>query len=485
MYTQGIAIASHPPIIVPEVGGGREIEAAQTIHGMNLLAGHIAALAPDTIVLITPHGNAFRDGAAVIYEKSIAGNFGEFGAPQVEIRKACDMTLLDELNFRFAENDEETIFLNDRTAGDYHINRTLDHGVLVPLYYIDKIYADYKIVHITISGLGLMEHYRLGRTIREAIEATQTKALILASADLSHCLKDSGPYHFNAMGPVFDETIVDALKHQNYLDILTMDPKIYEPAGQCGLKPIVTALGATDSIRTKSEVYSYEGPFGVGYLSALITFELENDDPVIDSLLPQAEETVSKNYEARLQKEDAYITLARQTIEKWVGKNRKLALDDYLRTLDDKKVAADLTTRAAGTFVSLHKDGDLRGCIGTTAATQENLGEEIIRNAIQAAGYDPRFSPVEADELKSLVISVDILHEPERIDSPEQLDTHKYGVIVEKDMRRGLLLPNLDGIDSVARQIDIAKQKAGIFEADDEGTPLILYRFEVERHEVD
>lgn len=484
MFTKAIAIASHPPIIVPEVGGGREMKAQATIDGMRELGRRIAGLKPQTIICITPHGNAFRDGMAVTYEPKVKGDFSAFGVPEVGLEKECDMTLLDEMNYRFAENEDQVIFLNDRTAAEYHLTRELDHGCLVPLYYLDKYHSDYKIVHITISGLGLMDHYRLGRSIREAAETVGRDTVILASADLSHALKSEGPYEFNAMGPIFDEQIVTALNNQNYYEILTMDSAIYEPAAQCGLKPIITALGATDEIRTKSAVFSYEGPFGVGYLSSLITFDLDQEDPTIPSLIPRAEDKVGQDYEKRIFKEDAYITLARQTIEHWVEKSRKLALADFIKELSDEDVIAKLTTTYAGTFVSIHEDGALRGCIGTTGPTQDNLGEEIIRNAIQASTYDPRFGPIEASELKALEISVDVLGPTEDIESITELDPHRYGVIVEKDLRRGLLLPNLDGIDTAEEQVNIAKQKAGIFEADDEGGPLMLKRFEVIRHEV-
>jgi AmmeMemoRadiSam system protein A len=135
-------------------------------------------------------------------------------------------------------------------------------------------------------------------------------------------------------------------------------------------------------------------------------------------------------------------------------------------------------TERAGVFVSIHKQGELRGCIGTIEATRDNVAEEVIANAISSATRDPRFPPISSSELPDLDYSIDILTKPEPIESKDQLDPKRYGAIVEAGFRRGLLLPNLEGVNSVDFQIDICRQKAGI--APDE--PVKLYRFEVKRY---
>ena len=137
-----------------------------------------------------------------------------------------------------------------------------------------------------------------------------------------------------------------------------------------------------------------------------------------------------------------------------------------------------MTEQATGTFVSLHAHGQLRGCIGTIGPTTENVAWEIVQNAVSACSRDPRFAPVRADELDSLEYSVDVLGEPETVSSPEELDVKKYGVIVSCGGRRGLLLPDLEGVDTVAQQIDIAREKGGISSRE----KYTLERFEVVRH---
>ena len=138
----------------------------------------------------------------------------------------------------------------------------------------------------------------------------------------------------------------------------------------------------------------------------------------------------------------------------------------------------ELTRSRAGAFVSIHRQGRLRGCIGTIAPTRDSLAEEIIHNAVSAASRDPRFDPIRPDELPWLEINVDVLGEPEDIASEAELDVKRYGVIVRRGHRRGLLLPDLDGVDTVGQQVDIARRKAGI--APNERVE--LQRFEVVRH---
>lgn len=169
-------------------------------------------------------------------------------------------------------------------------------------------------------------------------------------------------------------------------------------------------------------------------------------------------------------KEDAYVQLARETIEEYVRTGRKMEIPENL--------PGEMYTSRAGVFVSVKKEGRLRGCIGTIQAVQASVAEEIIENAVSASAKDPRFSPIEPKELDKLSISVDVLGDTEAIDSPKQLDVKRYGVIVTKGYRRGLLLPNLSGVDTVEEQIAIAKQKAGIG-AEEE---VRLERFEVIRH---
>ena len=168
--------------------------------------------------------------------------------------------------------------------------------------------------------------------------------------------------------------------------------------------------------------------------------------------------------------EDRYVSLARTTLETYVKENREIDVPENL--------PEEMIEQSAGVFVSIKKDGQLRGCIGTIFPTRQNVALEIIQNAISAGTKDPRFYPVQANEVDCLVYSVDVLKKPEKINSIDELDVLKYGVIVRAGYRSGLLLPNLDGVDSPEEQVSIAMQKAGI--SPDENYS--LERFEVIRH---
>jgi hypothetical protein len=159
----------------------------------------------------------------------------------------------------------------------------------------------------------------------------------------------------------------------------------------------------------------------------------------------------------------------------------KDTVEQYVRTGKVIRPPANLTpemSEKAGVFVSLKKKGELRGCIGTFRPTTENVANEIIQNAINAATQDPRFPPVRPEELNELEYSVDVLTEPEKVNSKKELDPKKYGVIVKSGTRKGLLLPDLEGVDTVDEQLSIASMKAGIYL----GEEIELYRFEVKRY---
>ncbi len=170
---------------------------------------------------------------------------------------------------------------------------------------------------------------------------------------------------------------------------------------------------------------------------------------------------------------DSYVRLAKNVIDEYIGYGR-------VYCPGEDEITDEMRSTRAGAFVSIHKDGSLRGCIGTISPTKDTLAEEIIFNAISASTRDPRFSAVRKEELDSLNISVDVLGDAEIVGSKKDLDVKRYGVIVEKGFRRGLLLPNLDGVNTVEEQISIAKMKAGIPEDE---TDVVMYRFEAIRHE--
>jgi AmmeMemoRadiSam system protein A len=290
--------------------------------------------------------------------------------------------------------------------------------------------------------------------------------VIVVSGDLSHKLSDSGPYSYDEMGPVYDKHIVDAIAERRYIDILDMDPEMLERAGQCAQKPLELLIGVLEGYASESEVYSYEGPYGVGYMTAHIT-RGEKDAP---SIMHEYMKRKTQNYRAAKPHDNEYVALAVRTIHEYIENGVKIKVPEGL--------SPAFYNSRNGVFVSIKKEGRLRGCIGTIEPTKSNIAHEIIENAISASTRDPRFNPIEAHELHDLSVSVDILFPPEDIESREELDEKEYGVIVKSGYRRGLLLPNLEGVDTVDYQIQIALEKAGISPDED----YKMQRFKVVRH---
>lgn len=461
MSMLGAIITPHPPVLLPEVGGGREREIAATDRAMRTAAETVAACQPDVIIISSPHTILYRDYFHIAPGDGAVGDMSRFGAPEVRIQASYD-TLLREEIIRRAEAEG----LHAGTLGQR--DPELDHGVLIPLYYLRKAGVRCPIVRMGLSGFSPLDHYRLGKCVQDAVNALGRRAVFLASGDLSHKLKADGPYGYAPEGPQFDDTVTRTMASGDFLEFLTIDPALCERAAECGLRSFQVMAGALDGLAVEPQLLRHEGTFGVGYAIAL--FPVTGRD---DSRCYEKDYLLAKNDRLATRKanEDPWVKLARRSLETYVKTGQRLiSLPEDL--------PAEMTTQQAGAFVSLHKNGQLRGCIGTIAPTCDNLAWEIVQNAVSACSHDPRFSPVRPDELEELEYSVDVLGAPEPVDSPAALDPKTYGVIVSCGGRRGLLLPDLDGVDSVEAQLSIALQKGGIRENE----PYKIERFKVVRH---
>ncbi len=454
-------IVPHPPIAVHEVGKGREREIQNTNDAFMGVARMIKDLQPETIIISTPHSTVYSDYIHISPGKSATGSFSHFGAREVSFKVEYDEELVKAISDFAFEEDIPAGTLGER-------NRELDHGVMVPLYFINKYYTNYKLVRISISGLSSITHYNFGKCINKAVAKLGRKCVFVASGDLSHKLLASGPYGYDEEGPKFDKDITDAMREADFLRLLTMNEERCERAAQCGLQSFNILAGCFDKRDVKPTFMSYEGPFGVGY--AVCAYEAQDGSQERD-FVKRALNEMEENMKRTRSKEDEYVTLARKTVELYTKTKKVLEVPDGL--------SSELLDRKAGTFVTLKINGKLRGCIGTIEPTCRNIAEEIIRNAISACSQDPRFDPVTVDELPYITYSVDVLGKAEKVQSKLELDPKKYGVIVTKGYRRGLLLPNLEGVDTVEKQLEIALSKAGIGPHED----YTIERFEVVRYE--
>ena len=461
MGVSGAVMVPHPPIIIPDIGKGEEKKIQGTIDAYHQAARRIASWKPDTIVLLSPHQIMYGDYFHISPGTEAHGDFGQFGAGSVAIDVTYDTEFVEELCRQVQAQG-----LKAGTLGEKE--KRLDHGTMVPLYFVNQYWKDYQLVRIGLSGLTPTMHYELGQCIQETANILGRNIAVIGSGDLSHRLKEDGPYGYQKEGPEFDRRIMEVMGSGDFEELLKFPEDFCETAGECGHRSFIIMAGTLDRMAVKAQKLSYEGPFGVGY--GVCCYEAVGTDEK-RNFLDRYEESEKRELLARHAREDAYVALARRTIEEYEKTGVMIQVP--------KDLPKELYDSRAGAFVSIKEDGRLRGCIGTIEASYESLAEEIINNAVSACSRDPRFSPVEPKELEKLVITVDVLGKMEQITSLEELDVKRYGVVVSKDSRRGLLLPNLAGVNSVEQQVTIAMQKAGIGEQE----TVAVERFEVVRHE--
>ena len=472
----GAFMVPHPPIILPEVGHGEEKKIQATTAAYEKVADEVAGLHPDTIVISSPHTIMYSDYFHISPGVHARGDLSRFGAPQVEFSLDYDSTLADTLAVMAGMEG-----LRAGTEGERE--KELDHGVMVPLYFIMQKYSEFRLLRVGLSGQPLSDHYRLGQLITKAAAELGRRIVYIASGDLSHKMKEDGPYGFAPEGPQYDERIMQVMGSGNFAELFDFDEDFCDRAAECGHRSFVMMAGALDGRSVKAKALVHEATFGVGY--GICTFQIGEADEnrkFLKNRIDRKKDEIAKQHAAQ----DPWVRIARASLESFVCGG--LRLDDVNAAVeqalnesnaeDPEAIREQLLQKRAGAFVSLHKDGQLRGCIGTILPVTGCVAEELIRNAVSAATEDPRFSPVKPAEVPFLEYSVDVLGEPEDIGSKEQLDVKRYGVIVTSGYKRGLLLPDLDGVDTVEEQIAIASRKAGIRP----GEPISLQRFEVIRH---
>ncbi|WP_238858594.1 AmmeMemoRadiSam system protein A [Clostridium sp. YIM B02569] len=460
----GYYLMPHPPIIIPDIGKGEEKKIQETSLACNKIGREVADIKPDTIIIITPHATMFSDAIAISDEEKISGDLSQFRCTNIKMDIPIDKEFNIKLGTACHVEGIPSVLVDSELLRRYNVNYELDHGSIVPLYFINKYYNDYKLVHITYSMIGDINLYKFGMEIKNVAEKLNRKAVIIASGDLSHKLKEEGPYSYSPYGELFDKALLGNLEKGDVLGAFNMNRTMISEAGQCGLNSVYILLGAMEGKEIKGELLSYQGTFGVGY-GVMKLSRQQQDRNYLDELTKYKEEKLK----AKLDESNTYVKLARENLNHYFSHGKSIE--------DSSNLPKELLNERHGVFVSLKKFGNLRGCIGTIAPTTGSVGEEIIRNSIEAAMSDPRFPEVSEDEMDDIDISVDVLMDSEPCNK-EDLDPKKYGVIVSLGMRRGLLLPDLEGVNTVDEQLQIACDKANIdFDEDYK-----IERFEVVRY---
>jgi AmmeMemoRadiSam system protein A/AmmeMemoRadiSam system protein B len=452
--------------MVPEVGREAIVDVRASIEGMADLTKRVIDSAAETVILISPHAPLEADAFVAYDGPQLFGDFTMFRAPGATVHAELDDELLNRITLIAGEQELAIA----RIKGF-----DLDHGTAVPLYFLQRNGWQGRVIALGYSFLSNEDHLRFGRCIRQAIDEVARPIAFIASGDLSHRLKRDAPAGYNVDAHFFDEEVVDAIRSNSSARIVNIDQELRRVAGECGYRSILVAIGVAQGVESKHEVISYEAPFGVGYLVAqLSTARPSPPDDGSSRNAGPSQSVPSASGESLtgspIESLSHLPALARRTVETFISTGRIIDADDL----------SELLKARAACFVSIKtKDGELRGCIGTFEPAKDTLAEELIANAISAATRDPRFSPVTQSELPHLKYSVDVLSAPEPA-TLDDLDPLIYGVIVEDEnaIHRGLLLPNLEGVDSGTQQVAIAARKAGIKSP----ASAKLYRFRADRY---
>ncbi len=248
-------ISPHPPIIIPTIGQENLILVKKTIDAMEKLEEEFRKANPETVIVISPHGVIYTDAFSINFSEIYFGNFHQFGDFKTDLKFSPDLEFIHHFKEKL-EGKLPIVLIKEEN---------LDHGSLVPLYYLTKNIQP-KIVPIGYSFLDYQAHLEFGRVLKEEIYLSKKKIAVVASGDLSHCLTPDAPGGYSPRAGIFDKKLITFLKDKNIKGILEMDQTLIEEAGECGLRSFLILLGILEKIKVKPELYSYEAPFGVGYL---------------------------------------------------------------------------------------------------------------------------------------------------------------------------------------------------------------------------
>jgi AmmeMemoRadiSam system protein A len=439
----------HAPIVVPEIGGSRAAECARTTSAMAEAAERLLAHRPQAIALVSPHTPRDRTRFGVCADESLHGSFAQFGAKEVALRLPGAPLLAAALCASAQQLGVPTCGV----SGD-----DLDHGALVPLYFLRRAGWSGPTLLLSLPYPGTAAEPTLGRALAQAARQLGERVCVVASGDMSHRLTRDAPAGYHPEARTFDARFAQLIAQGDLRGATRIDEGLRELAAEDVVDSCAVVAGAVDFDATGHRVLHYEGPFGVGYLeavlheSASVVEDRSGGDP------PPARDAAGPPSEL--------LGIARASIAAHLCDRRYRP-----------GALAPPWLASRGVFVTLRtvSAAELRGCVGHMEPLFATLSQEVAACAAAAATRDTRFSPVAPDELAELLIEISLLGESQAVASIADLDPARYGVVVSSGRRRGVLLPGIDGIHTAREQVRVAAAKAGL-----SGTqPLSLRRFEV------
>lgn len=253
------AITPHPPLLIPSIGKDALKKVEKTKKAMEKLEEDLYLTSPDVIVIISPHGSFFKDAFTIHHSIEYETDFREFGDLATRAKFHGETNLTYQIREATKKNSMPATMISEKI---------IDHGAAVPLIYLTAHLPNVSIVPIGFCDLDWKTHADFGYLIKEQIMNTNKRVAVIASGDLSHALNNEAPAGFNTAGPEFDKKIQELLENHNVAGMIQMDPHFTNDAAECGLRSFLILMGILRGVDYTYKHYSYEGPFGVGYLVA-------------------------------------------------------------------------------------------------------------------------------------------------------------------------------------------------------------------------
>lgn len=437
----------HAPIVVPEVAGNRARQCSETTRAMADAATRICAHAPDVLVIISPHATRHATRWGICTQTPLSGNFGPFGADNIGVT----LPGAPDAAARLAPLARELRLTTRELAGD-----ELDHGALVPLYFLNKAGFARPTLLLSPPEPGSRTEERMGQAIARAADQAGERWVVLASGDMSHRLTPGAPSGYHPLAKEFDRSFKARIDVGDLRGACAIDGDLRELAAEDVVDSCTVAAAAVGYRSHGHHTYCYEGPFGVGYLEALL---FEESPP------------------------DEHVALAGPGKRPWPAMLR-IARDAIAAKISHNAYRVPVLPKpwntVQGVFVTLRdREGALRGCVGHVEPVFGTLSEEIAACAAAAATQDTRFPRVSPRELPTLRVEVSLLSRPELVTDIHTLDPQRYGVVVSSGRARGVLLPGVEGVDTIEEQLRIAAAKGQL----PSSRSWVIERFDVQKCE--
>jgi AmmeMemoRadiSam system protein A len=433
------ALMCHAPIVIPAIAGADQHGCRRTTQAMQETARALVEHGPALIVLISPHAPRRARSVGMVFDAGLSGDFARFGHAEVALRLHGAPAQAE----RIARHAQA-----EHVATHAFSGADLDHGSMVPLFFLHEAGYRGRVLLVSLPYPGSDLEARFGRAVAAAALESEERWAVLASGDMSHRLSRSAPAGFEPRAREFDRSFVRALDRGDLRAAISPDPELIELAAEDVVQSTAVAAAAVRYRAEGTRVIAYEAPFGVGYLEALLFSQPAREQ---DSSTPP------------------YVLI-------------QIALDAIAHALADVPFTAPaLEPRwqaPRAVFVTLRAaDGELRGCIGRTEPRHATLAAEVADCAVGAATRDCRMARVRIEELAALQVEISILHGLQLVRDPAELDPARYGIVVQHGSKRGVLLPDVEGIERASEQLQVALRKAGI----EEGAPYRVQRFAVNK----